>query len=59
MRGWLKKLGVMAAATAFAEEGEWETALNVLNRRGKMPVQRRNERLRQPGKRVRDQLYRV
>lgn len=59
MRNWIRKLEAMAAAAAFAEEGERKTALSILNESEKRPTQKKTDRISQPGSRVRDRSYRV
>jgi hypothetical protein len=59
MRNWIRKLEAMAVAAAFAEEGERQTALSILNESEKRLTQKKSDRIRQPGSRVRDRSYRV
>ncbi len=59
MSTWLKKLRVMAAAVAFAEEGEWQTAAEILRTVNKRPARRDSERKSQPRTRPREHSYRV
>ncbi len=57
MRNWLKKLEAMAAAAAFAEEGEWKTASGIYTESSKKrPLQSERKTTRT---RVREQSYRV
>ncbi len=59
MRNWLKKLELMAAAVAFAEEGEWKTAESILEgaepkrmKKGADVPKRRDQRARKPSYRA-------
>ncbi|AFM23442.1 hypothetical protein [Desulfomonile tiedjei] len=58
MRNWLKRFEVMAAAVAFAEEGEWQEARGILNETQRKP-QLQDQKRKQPGIRVREHSYRV
>jgi len=59
MRYWLQKLEAMAAAVAFAEEGEWRTARSILNEPKKRIVSEETDRVKQPRRRGREHPYRV
>ncbi|MBI5248330.1 MAG: hypothetical protein HY912_02445 [Desulfomonile tiedjei] len=59
MRGWIRKLEAIAAAAAFAEQGEWQMARSILHESEKRTAQRQTDRVRQPRTRVRDRSYRV
>lgn len=58
MRSWLKRFEVMAAAVAFAEEGEWQEARGILNETRRKP-QLQEQKRKQSGIRVREHSYRV
>ncbi len=57
MRTWLQKLEKMAAAAAFAEEGEWQMARGVLQEPERRPVAREAEKKNQPKARIRERSY--
>jgi hypothetical protein len=59
MRTWLQKLERMAAAVAFAEEGEWQMASGILQDSAKKPVVRDTDRKDRPRPRNRDRSLRV
>ncbi|MCL5123812.1 MAG: hypothetical protein M1511_04795 [Deltaproteobacteria bacterium] len=59
MRTWLQKLERMAAATAFAEEGEWQMAQSVIEEPQKRPVTRDVEREDRRKARPRGRAYRA
>jgi hypothetical protein len=59
MFGWIRKLEAMAAAVAFAEQGEWRMAGSILEESKLRTTQKRKERITPPRSRVRDQSYRV
>ncbi len=54
----LRRMEAMAAAVAFAEQGEWRTAEEILNESRKRPKRREDERVRQPRQRARESSYR-
>lgn len=59
MRNWLRKLEAMAAAIAFAEEGEWRTARSILPVSDQRALRRESDRVKRPRPRVRQTSYRV
>ncbi|MCA1961218.1 MAG: hypothetical protein LDL33_10515 [Desulfomonile sp.] len=59
MFNWLRKLEVMAAAAAFAEEGEWRTARRILQESGKRQINRVARRVIHTRIRAREHPYRV
>jgi hypothetical protein len=59
MRQWLRKLETIAAAAAFAEEGQWKMARDILNEPQKRREKREADRARQARTRVRAQSYRA
>jgi len=59
MRTWLQKLERMAAAVAFAEEGEWQMARGILQDSEKRPAARDTDRKDRPRPRNRDRSLRV
>ncbi len=59
MRTWFQKLERMAAAAAFAEEGEWQMARDVLQESGKRPAARDSEKQKQRKIRLRERSYRA
>lgn len=59
MRYWMQKLEAMAAAVAFAEEGEWQTARSILNECKKRTARQETDRVKQPRSRGREQSYRI
>jgi hypothetical protein len=59
MRTWFEKLQRMAAATAFAEMGEWQTAKGIMEESDKRSTERDVERKSQPKTRLRERSYHV
>lgn len=59
MRNWLKKFEAVAVAAAFAEEGQWMTALGVLDEHDDRKANRESDRKRRPVSRTREQSYRA
>ncbi|MBI5569596.1 MAG: hypothetical protein HY914_06580 [Desulfomonile tiedjei] len=59
MRNWLRKLEVMAAAVAFAEEGEWKMAESILEGAEPKRVQKGADLSKRHDQRARKQPYRV
>jgi hypothetical protein len=59
MRTWFEKLQRMAAATAFAEMGEWQTARGIMEESDKRSTARDIERKSQPKTRLRERSYHV
>ncbi len=59
MRTWFQKLERMAAAAAFAEEGEWRTARSVMEESEKRAPARDVEHRNQPKTRLRERSYHV
>jgi len=59
MLSWIRKLEAMAAAVAFAEQGEWLMASSILDESKQRTIHERKERVTPPRPRVRDQSYRV
>jgi len=59
MLNWLRKLEAMAAAAAFAEEGEWQTARRILHESEKRQTNREARRAKQTRVRIREQSYRA
>ncbi len=59
MRTWLQKLERMAAAAAFAEEGEWQMARDVLQESIKRPSARDSEKQNQRKIRMRAHSFRA
>jgi hypothetical protein len=59
MGEWLRKLEAMAAAAAFAEEGEWRMARTTLKESQERSSTREADRVKQPRTRAREQSYRV
>ncbi|MEW6352541.1 MAG: hypothetical protein AB1646_26135 [Thermodesulfobacteriota bacterium] len=56
---WLRRMEAMAAAAAFAEHGEWQTAREILNQSRKRSESRETDRMRKPRQRAREQSYRA
>ncbi len=59
MRTWLQKLERMAAAAAFAEEGEWQMARDVIQESEKRPVARNTDKKSQRKIRMKERSYRA
>ncbi|MBI4964039.1 MAG: hypothetical protein HY913_12240 [Desulfomonile tiedjei] len=59
MKSWRKKLEAMAAAVAFAEAGEWQTARTVLEEADRLRGRKEPELKKAPRPRVREQSYRL
>jgi hypothetical protein len=59
MRNWLRNFEVTAVAAAFAEEGQWMTALSVLDDAKDRKAEREVDRKSRPHSRSREQTYRV
>ncbi len=59
MRTWLQKLERMAAAAAFAEEGEWQMARDILQESERRSVAREAEKKNRRKIRLRDRSYRA
>jgi hypothetical protein len=58
MRSWLRRFEMIAAAVAFAEEGEWQEARGILNETQRKS-QLQNHKRKQSGIRVREHSYRA
>ncbi|MDR3605468.1 MAG: hypothetical protein P4L38_12620 [Syntrophaceae bacterium] len=59
MRTWLQKLERMAAAAAFAEEGEWQMARDILQESERRSVAREAEKKNRRKIRLREPSYRA
>jgi hypothetical protein len=59
MRTWLQKLERMAAAAAFAEEGEWQMARDILQESERRSVAREAEKKNRRKTRLRERSYRA
>ena len=59
MRTWLQKLERMAAAAAFAEEGEWQMARDILQESERRSVVREAEKKNRRKIRLRERSYRA
>ncbi len=59
MRTWLQKLERMAAAVAFAEEGEWQMASGILQDSEKRPTARDTDKKDRPRPRTRERSLRA
>ncbi len=59
MRTWLQKLERMAAAAAFAEEGEWQMARDILQESERRSVAREAEKKNRRKIRLRERSYRA
>lgn len=59
MRTWLQKLEKMAAAAAFAEEGEWQMARDMLQESERRSVAREAEKKNRRKTRLRERSYRA
>ena len=59
MRTWFEKLQRMAAATAFAEAGEWQTARSMVEGPDRISKLRDVKRTDQPKTRLSQRSYRV
>ncbi len=57
MRTWFQKLEKMAAAVAFAEEGEWKMASSLLQEPERRPVARETQNKNQPKVRTTRRSY--
>lgn len=58
MRKWFRKFEAMAAAVAFTDAGEWDTAREIIERSERRPNQRPAKRSEQRQKRAHS-AYRV
>jgi hypothetical protein len=56
---WFQRLEKMAAAVAFAEEGEWQMASSLLQEPERRPVAREAQKRNQPKARIRERSYRA
>jgi hypothetical protein len=59
MRNWLRKLEAMAAAVAFAEEGEWQMARSILPVSDQRAAKRETDHVKRPRPRMRETPYRA
>ena len=59
MRNWLRKLEAMAAAVAFAEEGEWRMAESIIENAEPKREKKSAELSQRRDQRARKQSYRV
>lgn len=59
MRNWLRRFEAAAVAAAFAEEGQWMTALSVLDEHEDRKADRDSDRTRRPHSRTREHSYRA
>ena len=60
MRTWLAKLEAMAAAVAFAEQGEWQAAQGIMDEADRERAQKQTQLGRRKDQRTRKQTnYRV
>jgi hypothetical protein len=59
MRNWVRKLEAMAAAVAFAEQGEWQAAQDIVQDGELKRASRVDELSKRPDRTARRPAYRV